>query len=416
MDYDYLGTGLKGLTAEDVDLVKSVREFAANVIRPVATELDRMTPEEAIAPNSPLWAYKRQACELGYHKMQYPENLGGLELTPLQQTMVLEELAWGSFGLALTVIHGLHAEGALVFRNEELIKEFVPPFCACKDGSITGVWAITEPDHGSDTLLAGYPGFGDQNIKAQCTARLDGNEWVINGQKAAWVSLGTVATHCILMCQVDPSRGYAGGGMFAFSLDRPGISRGKPLDKLGARDLNQGAIFFDDVRIPKRSMLVGPEQYESALQGWLSGTTTVMGVLCTGLARAGFEEALNYAKKRKQGGRLLVDHPNVQQKLFNMYSKVEASRQVSRAAFVYNRTAREPVLEYGLVAKNLATQTSLDVTSDAIQIFGANGISKDYLIEKLFRDARTTLICDGSNDSLAVNGGHLLAESYPRRF
>jgi acyl-CoA dehydrogenase len=107
--------------------------------------------------------------------------------------------------------------------------------------------------------MPGYPSFRDPNIKAQCVARLKGDEYVINGQKSAWVSGGTIAKSVLLMCQIDPSMGHAGSGVFIFSLDRPGVSKGKPLDKIGTRDLNQGEVFFDDVTCPRNHYLWGPK-------------------------------------------------------------------------------------------------------------------------------------------------------------
>jgi alkylation response protein AidB-like acyl-CoA dehydrogenase len=215
------------------------------------------------------------------------------------------------------------------------------------------------------------------------------------------------------MCNVDESKGNAGNGIFVFSLDQRGLTRGTPLSKIGARDFNQGEIFFDDVRIPRNNMLVGPEYYKAALEGWLSGSTSQVATWCVGLARAAFEEALDYAKKRRQGGNLLVEHSFIQGKLFQMYQKVESARQLVLSAFVYNRTSPRPHLEYGIAAKNYASACALEVASDAVQVFGANGITTEYLPGKLFRDARMTSICDGSSDSLSVSGGAMLAKNYP---
>jgi alkylation response protein AidB-like acyl-CoA dehydrogenase len=299
-------------------------------------------------------------------------------------------------------------------QAEDLIREFVTPFVECTDGSIRGCWAITEPDHGSDTLMPGYPSFRDPAVRAQCRARLDGDEWVINGQKAAWVSGAPIATHSILFCQTDPSMGHAGGGIAFVPLDRPGVTKGKPLNKLGQRDMPQGEIFFEDARIPASYMLIREEAYEATLDGWLAGTTAGMGIASTGLARAAFEEALAYAKERVQGGKRLIEHPTVQTKLFRMFEKVEAMRQMSRAASVYNNTSATPAIEYGIAAKLNGTEGCFEVASDAVQIFGGNGLAKEYLVEKLFRDARATLIEDGSNDILAIAGGHKVIETYPR--
>lgn len=403
------------LSEAEIALKTNANRFAREVMRPIAKQLDQMTPDEAIAPESPFWDFMRKGYELGYHKLPFPEEFGGPGLTPFQIQIVMEELGWGSFGLALSLNTSLDAAVAMA-GTEELIKQFTIPYCECTDGSYVGCWAITEPDHGSDTVMPGYPSFRDTNIGAQCRARRDRDEWVINGQKSAWCSGGPTANRILLMCQIEASLGHAGSGMFVFSLDRPGVSKGKPLDKLGARDLPQGEFFFDEVRVPKESLVVGPEDYEAALAAHLSMTLSMVGTWATGLARAAFEEALAYARERVQGGKPLVEHSNVQEKLFDMFRKVEASRQLCRAAFVYNwsNPPEKRVIEYSMAAKTFATQAALEVTSDAVQIFGGIGLSKEYLVEKLFRDARSTLICDGSNDILSLVGGHLLAQKYPR--
>jgi len=403
------------LTEEDIILKTETNKFAREVMRPVAMDLDKMTAEEAIAPKSPFWDFMRKAYELSYHKITMPAEFGGAGLAPYQIQMVMEELAWGSFGLTLGLNTSLDAAVAMA-GTEEHIKKFTTSYCKCTDASYIGCWAITEPDHGSDTLMPFYPSFRDPSIKAQCTARLDGNEWVIEGQKSSWVSGGTIAKTILLMCQIDPSKGHAGSGVFIFSLDRPGVSRGAPLNKIGTRDLNQGEIFFDEVRVPKDALVIGPEGYEAALEAHLCLTLSMVGTWATGLARAAFDEALDYARKRVQGGKPLIDQPTVQVKLFDMFRKIEASRQLCRSAFIYNwsNPPEKRLIEYSAAAKTFGTQVSLEVTSDAIQIFGGIGISKDYLVEKLFRDARTTTICDGSNDVLSIVGGYKVARTYPR--
>lgn len=415
MDYFDLNMNL---TSEDIALREAASKFARQVMRPVSVQIDQMTPDEAFAPQSPYWDYMRQAYRLGYHKLAFPEELGGPGLNPLQIQIIMEELAWGSFGLTLSLNTSLDAAIALA-GTEEHVKEFTIPYCQCTDASYVGCWAITEPEHGSDTVTPGYPSFSDPNIPAQCRARLDGDDYVINGQKAAWVSAGPLANNILLMCQIDASRGHAGSGVFVFSLDRPGVAKGKPLNKLGTRDLCQGEVYFDNVRVPKKYLIVGPEHYEKFLEAHLCITLPMVGTWATGLARAAFDEALAYARQRVQGGKLLIDHPNVQQKITDMFRKVEASRQLCRAAFVYNWShplnPEKRAMEYSIAAKTFATQTALEVSSDAIQILGGNGISKEYIVEKLFRDARTTLVCDGSNDSLSVVCGHKVAGSYPRR-
>ncbi|MBC2713778.1 MAG: acyl-CoA/acyl-ACP dehydrogenase [Desulfobacteraceae bacterium] len=411
---NYLDLDLE-LTEDDIELKSAAHRFAKEVMRPIAKELDEMTPEQVIAKDSPFWTFMKKAYELGYHTILIPESYGGMDLTSKQQAIIYEELAWGSFGLTVALgVASFPAFGASLVAEEELIDKFITPYCECKDASIIGCWGITEPDHGSDTLMCGHPIFRDPDIKAQCRAKLDGDEWVISGQKSAWVSCGTVATHCALFCQTDPSMGHAGGMICIVPLDLPGVTKGKPLDKLGQRDLNQGEIFFDNVRIPQSHVIAGSEAYEVLLEIVLSTTTAFMGFASAGLARAAFEEALEYAKNRVQGGKRLVEYTNIQMKLFHMFSKVELTRYYSRMAYMFNQNTSTPAEEYSLIAKVFGTNSAYEIAHDAIQIFGGNGLTKEYLIEKLYRDARATLIEDGSNDTLAIAGGHKLIHTYPR--
>ena len=411
---DYLDLDLD-LTEEDNELKRAAHRFAKEVMRPIAKKLDEMTPEQVIAEDSPFWEFMRKAYELGYHTILIPESYGGMNLTPKQQAIIYEELAWGSVGLTVAIgVASFPSFGASMVAEDTLIEKIIEPFCACRDASIVGCWGITEPDHGSDTVVPFYPSFRDPNIKAQCRAKLDGDEYVINGQKSAWVSCGTISTHCALFCQMDPSMGHAGGAIFAMPLDLSGVSKGAPLNKIGQRDLNQGEIFFDNVRVPKDYLIAGPESYEALLEIALSASTAFMGIFGSGIARAAFEEALEYAKNRVQGGKALVEYPNIQAKLFHMFTKVETARRFSRAAYIFNQNTSTPAEEYSNMAKVYGTQAAFDVCNDAIQIFGANGLTKEYLIEKLFRDARAMLIEDGSNDTLAIAAGHKLIHTYPR--
>lgn len=178
-----------------------------------------------------------------------------------------------------------------------------------------GCWAITEPNHGSDHITIGLPWFNDPIIRGQVYAKLDGEEWVINGQKSSWVSNGPHATHALLFLNIDRSMGLAGGGIAVVPLDLPGVSHGACLNKLGQRELPQGEIVFDNVRIPKHFMLVEPDSYEAMLDATLAIANGTMGAIFMGVARAAFEEALNYVTVRKQGGKYLFEHQLVQKEV-----------------------------------------------------------------------------------------------------
>ncbi len=247
------------------------------------------------------------------------------------------------------------------------------PFVAEKDARQIGCWAITEPDHGSDQFMGGTPQFRDPDISGQVTAQADGSDYLINGQKAAWVSNGTIATHAVTYLTLDKSKGMAGGGVAFVPLNLPGVSKGKPLDKMGQRALNQGSITFTNVRIPKRYMLFDTASYEMIFNLTLVLTNGFMGAVFTGVARAAYEQALAYTKTRRQGGKPICEHQLVQKHLFDMFMKVETSRALSRTAMVYNASAQPPALEYSIASKVYCTQACLEVTDNALQLFGGRG-------------------------------------------
>jgi alkylation response protein AidB-like acyl-CoA dehydrogenase len=398
------------LTPDQQALKQQMHEFAKSVARPTVTLLDRLPdPQEVVNQHSPLWTLFRAAYAQGIHTALIPSQYGGMGLNGLSLHIALEELGWGSadFAAALAVT-GFPFAMIAATGNPALIDEWVKPFVADKEARYVGCWAITEPDHGSDTFMAGTPQFHDQTISGQVTARAEGADFVINGQKADWVSNGTIATHALTYLTLDPSKGMAGGGVAFIPLNRPGVSKGKPVDKMGQRALNQGSIHFTNVRIPKRYLLFDTASYEAILNQTLVLTNGAMGAVFTGVARAAYEQALAYTKIRLQGGKPICEHQLVQRHLFDMFTKVETSRSLSRAAMAYNATAQPPALEYAIAAKVYCTQACLEVTDTALQLFGGLGLTRDCPMEKLYRDARASLIEDGVNDVLVLVGARRL--------
>ena len=211
-----------------------------------------MAAEEVVGENSPIWQFLKQAYELGYHKAAFPEEVGGLGCTPIQSHLFMEELFWGSAGLAACILLAAWPYIKILGTgNQALIEEFVVPFCNCKDGTMTGCWGITEPAHGSDTLNIGEKFFSDPKIQGQLQARLDGDEYVLNGQKSAWVSCAPFASHGMINVYTEPSMGMAGGGVCILPLNLPGVKKGAALEKVGLRDLPQGELFFDEGEDPE---------------------------------------------------------------------------------------------------------------------------------------------------------------------
>ncbi len=402
------------LTDEQVALRDAVHRFAREVVRPASIELDRLpTPEEVIQKGSVLWEMFQKAYALGYHTIIVPEPHGGLGLSPLELALVFEEMGWGSIGFALGMgVACFPAFFGSMMDDERILDAFVRPFTRDREARIIGCWGITEPDHGSDALMPGTRQFRDPGICCQVRAVRDGDSYVLNGQKAAWISNGTIATHCALFCTIDPSQGMAGGGICLVPLSLGGVSRGKPLRKMGVRDLNQGEIFFDNVRIPREFMICDPDSYEPMTDLTLATANAAMGLIHLGAGRAAFEEALLYAKDRVQGGKPISEHPVVRAKLFEMFMNLEAGRALGRAAMTYNYSNTPPALEYSIASKVFCTETAFRCASEGVQILGGNGLSREYIMEKLFRDTRAGLIGDGTSEILAQTAAEKFIASY----
>lgn len=389
------------LSPEAREIQSVVHRFAEEVLRPAGVELDRMhDPEQVIASGSRLWEVFEQYDKLGVGGLDFQSS----DMQPAEQAriqaIILEELAWGDSGLALSLAtRSTMPSWANMSGQPDLIERFATP-----GNSEIGCWAITEPDHGSDTLALNQPHFDDPSIKAGCIAHRDGDEYVIRGQKSSWVSNGPIATGAALFCTIDGDKGFEGGGVAVVPLDLPGVSKGKPLDKIGQRALPQGEIFFDDVRIPAGYMLSEQDTYRQTLDTQLTLANAFMGVSFSGVARAAYDLANAYAAERVQGGRPIRQHQSVQLRLFDMFRKVETASAFARKVHVYNATSPTPKLHYSIASKTYCTRVAFDVASEAVQIFGGNGLSKEYPIEKLMRDARASMIEDGCNEVLSIVG------------
>lgn len=200
---------------------------------------------------------------------------------------------------------------------------------------------------------------------------------MINGRKADWISNGTIAEVCILYCAADTGLGPdpERGCVIIVPMDAPGASRGAPLDKLGQRALNQGSVIFDNVVLPVSNVLAGPDDYQRAAYQVLVLGNACMGAIFAGTARA--------------------------------------ARALARRAMLYNFTQPVPALQVAMGSKITGTQVAFEVASDALQIFCGAGIRRDRPIEKIFRDARLSMIEDGCNEILAIKGGRYLAGGEP---
>jgi len=402
------------LSEEHIALQEAARKFLGKVWRPAAIKLDKLPdPQDVIAPGSVLWDVLRQTWKLGYHKMAFPKEVGGMDLDALSLALISEEMGWAAPDLAVCLAVCITPFAYAQLSPDPEIRALTKKFCEDTEGKMTGCWAITEPDHGSDWILLAGASAPDPPVVPQVRAVLDGEHYVVNGQKSSWVSNGSFATHAALWLSLDPHRGMEAGGIAVMPLNLPGVTRGRPLNKMGQRALNQGEIFFDNVRLPRTMMIAqDPPAFKFLSNAQLALANGLMGLCFTGTARAALEEAIQYAQTRVQGGQLICKHQSVKLKLFDMFVSVEAARSLARRVTVYNgrllKQIQPPAVHYAMASKILSTETAFRVASQAVQIHGGSGLCKDYYVEKIFRDARAAMIEDGTNEVLALVGADRL--------
>lgn len=394
------------VSKETLAMQKEVRDFARNVMRPAGIELDKLPdPADVIAKDSVLREVFKTQREMDLHLTGMPKDFGGMaeDLDPMATYLMAEEMGYGDAGLTISLgASNMPFNFAALFQHVPELKQMAHDYCEDKKGEMIGCWAITEPDHGGDWSLGGdNPKCGPSVVGV-----LKGDEYIVNGEKSAWVSNGTMATHAVLHVGLVPEKGMAGSGLAVIPLDLPGISRDEPLDKMGQRPLNQGSIIFQDARIPKQYMVLNEEAVDFMPQMGetiLAGANGGMSIVFAGLAKAAFDEAFQYSQERIQGGVPIFEHQNIKLKLFKMFTMVEAVRANARRMALYNQAHSDaPSGTHAVAAKCLSTETATFVASEAMQIFGGYGLAKEYPIEKMYRDARAGMIEDGVNETLSL--------------
>lgn len=397
-----------GLTENEAAAQESVHGFARDVMRPIGREVDKMDPDQAYEPGSPFWDFHKAVMELGLG----PEAFEGLDARSAArlEALVIAEMGWGDVGLAVSAGAGeMPLRAALAEGNQELTG-----MCEGK----LGCWIATQPDRGSDGLTL-YAEERPKGVKANIgnlQAKFVGDEIIINGQSSAWVSNGYSAQVGLLDIVADYGEGYHDemGNTFGCNiivpLDTKGISRGKALRKIGKRSLPQGEIFFDNVKLPHRFATATRDDYDIKHAMAWAHAGTAMSHLSTGLARAAFEHALAYTNERRQGGALLADLQLTQYRLGVIGAKVEAIKAMSRHVADYTKTSPIPHPYFTASGKAFCSSEMFYVVNESMQLFGGNGLTQDYQMEKLFRDARAMQIEDGETNILFMHYGFLMAQ------
>lgn len=402
-------TGLDGvLTPEAAAVQQQANRFAREVMRPLGRKIDLMTAEQSIAPESPIWEYIKVFRESGLMDLEALEGVGASQKAEIM-SVVFEELGWGDSGLALLgLVTSFPSLVAQASGKSELAERF---------SNSLGCWVGTQPDRGGDAadmdVMELKPGCAQS--RGNLLARKEGSNYVINGQTSSWVSAGPIAEVACAIIPCDYGDGVRNdrGGLhqicMLIPLDQKGVSKGKPLEKLGQRPLPQGEIFFDDVVVPDTYVIASREKVTPFAMGQMTFANMEMAATFTGVARAAFDHALSYVHERKQGGAKIIEHQAVRLRVFDMWRRLEAGRALARRVFDYNYGPLGPHVLASFTSKTYCTQMAVEVTNEAMTLFGGYGLTKEYPVEKLMRDAKASLIEDGENTLLSLKGAQWLS-------
>src|SRR5918911_2721325 len=366
------------LTEEQREIQRVAREFGATEIAPHSARWDREQHFER-----ELFA---RLGELGFLGMLVPEQYDGLGLDTWTYLLALEEIAAAdaSVAVAMSVHNSLPTQMLLRWGTEEQKQRFLRPMAR---GEWLGAFALSEPEAGSDAA----------SLRAQ--AERQGDCWVLNGTKA-WVTSGSHADVIVAMVRTDKPgdrRGPRGIGAFIITPDLDGVRVGKKEDKMGLRASPTVQLIFDNVRVPAANLL-GSEGmgFVYAMQSLDNGRLGIA-AQAIGIARAALEHSVKYAAERRQFDKPIKEFEAIQFKLADMATRITAARALLYAAAAAKERG-EPITQFSAMAKLLASETAMWVTTQALQVFGGYGYVTDYPIERLFRDAKVTEIYEGTSE------------------
>jgi alkylation response protein AidB-like acyl-CoA dehydrogenase len=365
--------GIYQLGVEHEALREAVRGLAEKEIAPHAAEVD----EQERFPHEALTALVRS----GFHAVHIPQAYGGEGADSVATCVVIEEVARVCASSSLIpAVNKLGTMGLLLTGSEELRKQVLPSVAT---GSMVS-YALSEREAGSDA--AGM----------RTRARLDGDHWVLNGTKC-WITNAGESTWYTVMAVTDPDRGASGISAFVVHQDDPGFSVGSKERKLGIRGSPTREIYFEDCTIPAERIIGEPGSgFKTALQT-LDHTRPTIGAQAVGIAQGAVDSSIAYVKQRKQFGKLIADFQGVQFMLAEMAMKTEAARQLVYVAAARAERGENKLGFISSASKCFASDVAMDVTTDAVQLFGGYGYIRDFPVERMMRDAKITQIYEGTN-------------------
>jgi len=363
------------LTSEQELIRKTARDFAEKEIVPNAAEWDRESryPKEVVA----------KLADLGFMGMFVPEQWGGAGLDHVSYALAIEEISRGdaSVGVIMSVNNSLTSWPILTYGSDEQKERWLKPMA---QGKTLGAFCLSEPQAGTDAA-------------AQTTlATPDGDGWVINGVKN-FITNGPSADTLVVIAMTDPSQGHHGISAFVVDADTPGVKVAHVEHKMGIRASETAQMTFDDVKVGKDSLLGKVGEGFRIAMSTLDGGRIGIAAQALGIGQAALDHAVSYAKEREQFGRPLAKFQAIQFKLADMKMRLEAARLLTlRAAYVKDQGRRHS--SESAMAKLMASTTAVHCAEEAVQIFGGNGFSEDYPVEKLMRDAKICDIYEGTNE------------------
>jgi hypothetical protein len=363
------------LTPEQIELRRTLREFAQSEIRPHIMEWDE-------AQTFPMDVVK-QLGRLGILGIVFPEELGGAGMGYVDYAVAIEELARVDPSVALIVAAHVSLCTNHIYQhgNDEQRRAYVPKLAS---GEWIGCWSITEPEAGSDA--AG----------TRTTAKLDDGRWILNGSKT-FTTNAQRADVCVAMAVTDPGEHHYGISAFVIEKGTPGFEVGRKENKLGMRASDTGEVLFRDCAIPEKN-LVGKrgEGFIGAMK-ILDGGRISIAALSVGIAQGAYEAALSYSKQRQQFGKPIAEFQAIRHKLADMATEIEASRLLTYQAGALADQGK-PVTRASSMAKLFASETAVRVANEAVQVHGGYGFIKDYPVEKFYRDAKLMTIGEGTSE------------------
>jgi len=363
------------LTEEQLAVKRMVREFAEREIAPHVMEWD----ESQIYPRQVI----TQLGELGMMGVIFPETVGGAGLSYVDYVNVIEELSRvdGSVGISVAAHNSLCTNHIFLFGSEEQKKRWVVPLA---EGKLIGAWGLTEAGAGSDAK------------GMRTTAIPDGNSWVLSGSKN-FITHGSVGDVAVILAVTDRTGGTHGISAFVVDLHQKGIRAGKKENKLGLRASDTATIVMEECRIPKENLIgrLG-EGFVQAMKV-LDGGRISIAALAIGMAQGALDASLRYAKQREQFGKPIAEFQSIQNHLADMATGVEAARLLTfRAAWLKDRGAK--TTKESSMAKLFAGEVAVSVANLAVQIHGGYGFTKDFPVEKFYRDVKLCTIGEGTSE------------------